>query len=147
MFISSSKSSFNGAGYSGPVTTTEPIAEWQSSGAADFCSVVDVVAANLYAFFNAQTTADQAGSFIQAEINELEAICPGKDVYVMETGWPSAGSCNGAACPSPENQATALKGIQNTSGSKVVFFSYEDDAWKAPGEYDVEQHWGCINIF
>jgi len=145
-FISSSKSQFQAAGYSGPVTTTEPLSEWQSSGST-FCEVVDVVAANLYAFFNAQTSADQAGSFIQAEISELEGICSGKETYVMESGWPTAGECNGAACPSPENQATALKGIQNVSGSKVVFFSFEDDAWKQPGQFNVEQHWGCIDAF
>ncbi|RMZ90837.1 hypothetical protein DV736_g1942, partial [Chaetothyriales sp. CBS 134916] len=131
-FISSSRSSFQAAGYTGLVSTTEPLDIWQNDGSA-FCDVVDVVAGNLYAFFNAQTTADEAGSLIQAQIGILEGICSGKGVYVMESGWPTAGECNGVACPSPENQETALKGIQATSGSKIVFFSFEDDAWKAPG--------------
>lgn len=145
-FVAEVKGQCQGAGYTGPVTTTEPLSVWQSSGAS-FCSAVDVVAANLYAFFNAQTTADQAGAFIQSEIGILEGICSGKDVYVMESGWPSAGNCNGVACPGQSEQETALMGIQATSGAKVIFFSYEDDQWKAPGPYDVEQHWGCINVF
>lgn len=65
----------------------------------------------------------------------------------MESGWPSAGSCNGKACPSPENQRTAITGIQQAVGAKVVFFSFEDEAWKQPGEFGVEQHWGCGSIF
>lgn len=145
-FIGSCKGTFSAAGYTGSVTTTEPLAQWQSSGSA-FCGVVDVVSANLYAFFNPDTTADQAGAFIQSEIEELGAICPGKDTYVMESGWPSAGECNGVACPSPENQATAIKSIQQTSGAKVVFFSFEDEQWKQPGQFGVEQHWGCSNVF
>ena len=65
----------------------------------------------------------------------------------METGWPSAGSCNGVACPGAQEQATAIKGIQSTVGAQVVFFSFENDGWKEPGQYGVEQHWGCADSF
>ncbi|EXJ69703.1 murein transglycosylase [Cladophialophora psammophila CBS 110553] len=147
-FISSSAAAFKGAGYTGAVTTTEPLSVWEdTSNASAFCSVVDVVGANLYAFFNAQVTADKAGSFIQSEINILDAVCSGKPVYVLESGWPHAGNCNGAACPSPQNQATALKGIQATVGAQVVFLSYEDEPWKEPGQFGVEQFWGCAGVF
>jgi exo-beta-1,3-glucanase (GH17 family) len=145
-FISESAAFFKKAGYTGPVTTTEPLAEWLKDGST-FCSVIDVVAANLYAFFNAEVTADKAGDFIQRQIKELESVCPGKDTYVMESGWPNAGKCNGVACPSPENQATAVKSIEEVTGSKVIFFSYEDEAWKEPGEFGVEQYWGCAGVF
>jgi exo-beta-1,3-glucanase (GH17 family) len=147
-FISSSAQAFKGAGYTGAVTTTEPLSVWEdSSSAGAFCSVVDVVGANLYAFFNAAVTADKAGGFIQSQIDILNGVCNGKAVYVLESGWPHAGNCNGAACPSPQNQATALLGIQSTVGAQVVFLSYEDEPWKAPGQFDVEQYWGCANVF
>ncbi|KIX99308.1 uncharacterized protein Z520_04884 [Fonsecaea multimorphosa CBS 102226] len=147
-FISSSASAFKAAGYTGAITTTEPLSVWQdTSSASAFCSVVDIVGANLYAFFNADVTADKAGSFIQSEIDILNSVCSGKAVYVLESGWPHAGNCNGLACPSPENQATALKGIQATAGAQVVFLSYEDEPWKDPGQFDVEQYWGCVNVF
>lgn len=145
-FIKESADFFKKNGYTGPTTTTEPLAEWTKDGAA-FCDVIDVVAANLYAFFNADVTADGAGDFIQRQIKELEGVCPGKDTYVMESGWPHAGNCNGKACPSPENQATALKSIEAVTGSKVIFFSYEDEAWKDAGEFGVEQYWGCASVF
>ncbi|KIW18720.1 hypothetical protein PV08_03009 [Exophiala spinifera] len=147
-FISSSASSFKAAGYTGLVTTTEPLSVWEdSSSASAFLGAVDVCGANLYAFFNADVTADKAGSFIQSEIDILNGICGDKAVYVLESGWPHAGNCNGAACPSPANQATALKGIQNTVGAQVVFLSFEDEPWKAPGQFDVEQYWGCAGVF
>lgn len=145
-FIASSKQTFKSAGFKGAVSTTDELSVWQSQGSV-WCDVVDVVTANLYAFFNPNTAAEDAGSFIQAQIADLSQICPGKQVYVMESGWPSAGECNGNACPSPENQATAIKGIQAAVGAKVVFFSYEDEAWKQPGQFGVEQHWGCGSLF
>lgn len=147
-FISSSAGAFKGAGYTGLVTTTEPLSVWEdTSSSSAFCSVVDVVGANLYAFFNAAVTADKAGGFIQDQINILNGICSGKAVYVLESGWPHSGNCNGAACPSPANQATALKGIQSTVGAQVVFLSFEDEPWKEPGQFDVEQFWGCADVF
>lgn len=145
-FISSSKWAFKDAGYTGPVTTTEPLNIWQQEG-SQLCSAIDVVAANLYAFFNAQTTADQAGSFIASEIQILEGICPGYKTYVVESGWPHAGEANGLAVPGVAEQETAIKSIQSAVGSQVVFFTYEDDLWKNPGAFDVEQSWGCAGVF
>ncbi|EXJ91681.1 murein transglycosylase [Capronia epimyces CBS 606.96] len=147
-FVASSAAAFKGAGYTGLITLTEPLSMWEdTSSASAFCSVVDVVSANLYAFFNADVSADKAGAFIQSEIDILNNVCSGKAVYVLESGWPSAGNCNGAACPSPQNQAIALKGIQATVGAQVIFLSYEDEPWKEPGEFGVEQHWGCASVF
>lgn len=147
-FVSSSASSFKSAGYTGLVTLTEPLSVWEDSSAASaFCDIVDVVGANLYAFFNADVSADKAGSFIQSQIDILNNICSGKPVYVLESGWPSAGNCNGAACPGRQEQATALQGIHNTVGAQVVFLSFEDEPWKEPGQFGVEQHWGCADVF
>jgi len=145
-FIASSKSTFAAAGFNGKISTTDELSAWTAQGSA-WCDVVDVVTANLYAFFNPNTKAEDAGSFIQSQINELSTVCPGKEVYVMESGWPSAGECNGVACPSVENQATAVKSILQSSGAKVVFFSFEDEQWKNPGQFGVEQHWGCADVF
>jgi exo-beta-1,3-glucanase (GH17 family) len=147
-FISSSAAAFKGAGFSGSITTTEPLSVWEdSNNAAALISVIDVLGANLYAFFNADVTADGAGKFIQAQIDELNGISKGKPVYVLESGWPHAGECNGKACPSPENQAIALKGIHSTVGAVVSFLSYEDEPWKAGGQFNVEKYWGCASVF
>jgi exo-beta-1,3-glucanase (GH17 family) len=145
-FITSSKSSFTSAGYTGQVTTTEPIDVWEEYGTSDLCSPVDIVGANIHPFFNSATTAAQAGAFALSEYKILEKLCS-KDVLNLETGWPSAGNANGDAVPGVAEQETAIKAIAKAIGSKSIFFSYANDEWKSPGEFDVEQHWGCASVF
>jgi exo-beta-1,3-glucanase (GH17 family) len=146
-FIASAKSTFKAAGYTGQVTTTEPINVWQQYGASALCSAVDLVGANIHPFFNADVTAEKAGEFVAQEFKVLEQICSGKDVVNLETGWPNAGMSNGAAIPGVSEQATAVKSIAKAVGSKSIFFSYANDLWKSPGDFDVEQHWGCADVF
>jgi exo-beta-1,3-glucanase (GH17 family) len=146
-FIQSASSSFKAAGYTGLITTTEPINVWQQHGPGALCAAVDIVGANIHPFFNADVTAEKAGEFTKGEFEELEKICGGKDVINLETGWPNAGNPNGAAIPGPSQQAAAIKSIAKHVGSKSIFFSYSDDPWKNPGAYNVEQHWGCSGIF
>lgn len=145
-FITSAKQSFKSAGFTGDVTTSESINIWEQSGSS-LCSAIDVVGANIHPFFNAQTTADQAGKFAKSEVKILEGICPGKDVVILETGWPNNGQANGAAVPGKEQQATAIKSLVQEVGSQSVFFSFANDLWKDAGEFDVERYWGCIENF
>lgn len=144
--ISSAKKTFQQSGYNGDVTTSEPINIWEQQGKS-LCSSIDSVGANIHPFFNAQTTADQAGKFARSEVKILEGICPGKDVMILETGWPSGGDANGAAVPGKEQQTAAIKALVSEVGKQSVFFSYSNDLWKSAGEFDVERYWGCIENF
>ncbi|MCJ1269548.1 hypothetical protein MMC22_009440 [Lobaria immixta] len=135
-FISSAKSTFAAAGYTGPVTTTEPL-NVMSENAHLLCPMLDVAAANIHPFFNAAVTADGAGEFVAKELALLETICPGLAVYNLETGWPSAGLPNGAAIPGPSEQAAAIESIKKHCGGNSAFFSFVDDPWKAKGEFGV----------
>lgn len=145
-FIADSKAQFQAAGYGGPCTTTETLNIWQQSGSA-LCGVIDVVGANVHPFFNAEVSPDQAGPFTAGQIEILAKICPGKEVYNLESGWPHSGQANGKATPGVEAQSTALKSIMENVGAKTVFFSFEDDLWKNPGQFGVEQSWGCNKVF
>jgi exo-beta-1,3-glucanase (GH17 family) len=145
-FIADSKSKFQAAGYSGPCTTTETLNVWQQEGSA-LCGVIDVLGANVHPFFNADVSPEEAGSFTAGQIELLGKICPGKEVYNLESGWPHSGNANGKATPGPDHQHTALMGIMQNVGAKTVFFSFEDDMWKKPGEFGVEQSWGCNKVF
>ncbi|RAK76363.1 putative cell wall glucanase (Scw11) [Aspergillus fijiensis CBS 313.89] len=146
-FITSCKSTFAAAGYTGQITTTEPVDIWQEYGASYLCDAVDILGANIHPFFNAQTTAEEAGTFASSEFALLKTICSGLSIINLETGWPSQGNANGAAVPGASEQATAIKAIREAVGGDSVFFSYANDLWKSPGEYDVEQYWGCIDQF
>lgn len=145
-FISSCKSSFSGAGYSGPCTTTEPLNIWQEN-AEVLCEVVDVVGCNIHPFFNADVDAASAGSFVASQLAIVDGLCPGKTGINLETGWPSAGQCNGAACPGADEQKTAVDSIIASAGGKSVMFSFVNDYWKDAGAFDCEQSWGCIQLF
>jgi exo-beta-1,3-glucanase (GH17 family) len=145
-FISSSKAAFAATGYTGPCTTTEPLSTWQQSTGA-LCGVVDIVGCNIHPFFNGAVDAASAGSFVAGQLAIVDSLCPGKTGINCETGWPSAGKCNNAACPGTVEQATAVASIKNAVGGKSVMFSYVDDLWKVPGDYGCEQSWGAIHLF
>ncbi|KAG5301053.1 beta-glucosidase, mycelia-enriched transcript [Histoplasma ohiense] len=140
------KGCFKGAGYNGPITTTEPLNKWQEAGKI-LCPHIDVIGANIHCFFNPNVVASECGNFIQSQMKILGEICPGKEAINLETGWPSGGSSNGKAIASPEAQATAIKSIVKVVGSKSVFFSFTNDLWKNPGYLGVEQFWGCGDLF
>ncbi|KAL8821442.1 MAG: hypothetical protein Q9191_007303 [Dirinaria sp. TL-2023a] len=147
-FLSNAKTALQKAGYTGPVTTTEPLNVLQEY-AATLCPVMDVASANIHPFFNADVTAASAGHFVATELSLLAALCPGgnKDTYNLETGWPNQGRANGAACPGVEEQREAVESIRRMAGGKSAFFSFEDDLWKAEGEFGVERSWGCASLF
>jgi exo-beta-1,3-glucanase (GH17 family) len=141
------QSALSAAGYNGPITHTDTVAGWQTSGMTSLCSVMGVITANIHAFFNPDTTADQAGAFVSSQLSIVESICPGLPAYVTESGWPSNGDSNGKALPGTSEQATAIASIKAAIGSKVAFFSFSNDAWKEPGSLNVEQYFGCGNLF
>jgi exo-beta-1,3-glucanase (GH17 family) len=145
-FISSSKATFQAAGYTGPCTTTEPLNILQENSNV-LCAVMDIVGCNIHPFFNSDVDASSAGSFVASQLVIVDGICAGKTGINLETGWPSSGTCNGVACPGTSEQATAVKGIQDAAGGKSVMFSFVNDMWKDPGSFDCEQSWGVIELF
>lgn len=144
-FISSSKSSFASAGYTGLVTTTETVGTWQDEG-SPLCDVVDILGANIHPFFGGVLPEDSS-TFISDQLALVEAVCSGKTAYNLEVGWPTAGECNGDSCPGYTEQASALANMLASVGSQCLFFSFQNELWKSAGEYDVEQSWGCGQWF
>jgi exo-beta-1,3-glucanase (GH17 family) len=142
------KSEFGSAGYTGPYTTTDVVSAWLTQDVSSICSAIDVIACNAHAYFNAGTHPSEAGPFVKGQLDLVVNKCGGgKPGYIMETGWPTAGNCNGVACAGVAEQAEAIKSIKETIGDNVVFFSATDDPWKAPGSCNCEQHWGCGQLF
>ncbi|CAD6504318.1 BgTH12-06049 [Blumeria graminis f. sp. triticale] len=144
-FIRSTKSSFRAAGYKGPCTTAEPLNIWESNFKT-LCDVIDVVGCNIHPFFNSQVDAPKSGQFVKSQLEIVDQICPGKRGVNLECGWPSAGDCNGKACPGVSEQAKAVKSIKKYAGNSSVLFTYTDDFWKEQGEFNVEQKFGIIKF-
>jgi len=127
------------------VTTTEPVGTWEEKGAA-LCDVIDVFAVQIHPYFTASVSADQAGAFAKQQLAQAAAVCPGaaaKGKYITEIGWPKSGNANGKAVPGVAQQKIAFKSIMKEVGAESCLFSYQDDYWKAPGPYGVEQSFGC----
>lgn len=145
-FITSARDHFREAGYSGPITTTEPV-DILLHNKAILCPVIDVAAANIHPFFHADVSAEIAGDYVISELERLEEICPGMQAVNLETGWPKVGMANGVAVPGVLEQWVAVAGIQKTAGGRSVFLGFGDDGWKEEGEFGVETSWGCAHVF
>ncbi|MBN2579145.1 MAG: PEP-CTERM sorting domain-containing protein [Pirellulales bacterium] len=69
---------------------------------------------------------------------------PNREIWIGETGWPSAGETVGDAVPSCENAARYLEGclewMREDPAVKMCYFESFDEEWKAPPEY--QAHWG-----
>ncbi|KAJ0341170.1 hypothetical protein COL922a_002624 [Colletotrichum nupharicola] len=148
--IVSTKATIKSAGYTGPFTTAETVGVWQQSDVvSEICDAVDVVGGQIHPYFNAETAASDAGTFVKGQLEILESsqICGSKAAINLECGWPSGGSCNGKACPGTAEQATAISSIRELIGGKTVFFSFKNDEWKEPGSCGCERTWGCGDLF
>lgn len=134
--------------YTGPYTIAETLNIWQRPEVSSaICDVVDFTGANIHPYFNFEVAPSDAGDFVKGQLDLLDDICPGKQAFNLECGWPTDGICNGSACPGADNQAAAIQSIREKCGSKTVFFSFGNDMWKEPGDCLCEQSWGSASYF
>jgi exo-beta-1,3-glucanase (GH17 family) len=127
------------------ITTTEPVGTWEEHGAA-LCDHIDVFTVQVHPYFTQSVTAEMAGDFAAQQLEQAAKVCPkaaAKGKYISEIGWPNAGNSNGMAVAGAAEQKVAMKKIQEKVGAEACIFSFEDDSWKAPGDLNVEQHFGC----
>ncbi|KAF2260190.1 glycoside hydrolase [Lojkania enalia] len=129
------------------ITTTEPVDIWEQYG-KPLCAHIDIFTTQVHPFFTAKISAEEAGDFAKEQLEQAAAVCPeaaAKGKYITEIGWPKQGSANGNAVPGYDEQKTAIKKIMEKVGKESCLFSYQDDLWKAPGAFGVEQSFGCAD--
>ncbi|KIY03155.1 uncharacterized protein Z520_01622 [Fonsecaea multimorphosa CBS 102226] len=131
------------AGFTKSVVTVDTFTAHQNN--PQLCQASDFCAVNAHAFFDPNTPANDAGTFVDGVIAPIQAKANGKQVIVTESGWPYQGSPNGQAIPSPANQQTAINSLMNafsTNSSSLFLFQAYDATYKAPGAFGVEQYFG-----
>lgn len=135
------------AGYTGPVVTVDTFVA--ALAHPELCSSSDYCAVNIHPFFDPNTPADQAGTFVLNMVKALRDKLgnPSARVRVTESGWPWQGSANGKAVPGVDQQAAAVKSIRSAFASNpqdVFLFSAFNDRWKtaAQATFYAEQFWG-----
>jgi len=147
--LDSTTSQLRAAGYTGPITTSEPLSVVYEH--ADLlCPRIDVLASNIQPYFHPRVAAAQAGRFVAFQVAQLARACGDgvvKDVVNLETGWPSAGVANGEAEAGIVEQRRAIDEVRAVAGNRSVFASFEDEVWREGGEWGVEDHWGCMGVF
>lgn len=144
--IQSVKAQLKAAGYSGPVTTSEPPVTFENHPELCTSSAIDFVGINPHSYFNTQVDAAGAGAFVAGQVELIKKVCGTSNVVVTETGYPRTGSTNGKNVPSPANQKLAIESILSKLNNQVTILSYFDDLWKNPGPYGIEQSFGIQSI-
>ncbi|CAN9326420.1 unnamed protein product [Alternaria alternata] len=84
-------------GYNGLVGAVETAPAMMDNPA--ICGAADVVMVNIHAFFDRNTKAQDAGTFVKSQVERVKSACDNKRVVVTESGWPREGNANGAAIP------------------------------------------------
>jgi exo-beta-1,3-glucanase (GH17 family) len=142
--INRARTKLRAAGYNGPVGAVETVPAMVDN--PSICEASDVVMVNCHAFFDTNTTPDNAGKFVRSEINRVQRACNGKRVVVTESGWPHQGATNGQAVPSPENQRIALDSIRTEFTTDMLLHNAFDSSWKSDSAatFEAERYWGVI---
>jgi exo-beta-1,3-glucanase (GH17 family) len=125
-----------------PVTTADVYSQFLTR--PNVLANIDLVMANFYPYWEG-TRVDLAMGSLHARYGEVKAAAGGKQVYVSETGWPSAGDQIGAAVPSAQNASFYfLNFVSWARANNVQYFYFEsfDESWKAKYEGPQGAHWG-----
>lgn len=147
--MSTARTQLRAAGYNGPVVTCDTLVATLAN--PSLCDNADYCAVNSHPFFDPNTDATNAGTFLTKSIESLKAKLANSSqtVVITETGWPSKGNTNGLAIPSSSNQQTAIAAIKSAFQSApdgVMLFNPYNMMWKTSSadQFDAEQWWGFL---
>ncbi|KAI0382600.1 glycoside hydrolase superfamily [Hypomontagnella monticulosa] len=145
--LGQARSALRAAGYKGPVVIVDTFVAMLAH--PELCDQSDYCACNIHPFFDPNTSAQKAGSFVTSTVSNIRSKLsdPNKRIVVTETGWPWQGETNGAAVPGMDQQTAAISSIKSAytkNARDVILFTAFNDMWKKPeaGTFMAEQYWG-----
>ena len=92
--------------------------------------------------------ARHAAAHVDSIRKRVAVAFPAKEIFVGETGWPSAGRMREGALPSSANQARVVHDILHVAkqqGYHVNLIEEFDQPWKRRLEGTVGGHWGLLD--
>ena len=92
-------------------------------------------------------SAERAADHIASIHRHVVTAFPGKEIFIGEVGWPSAGRMREGALPSPANQARVMHDLLSRAKSEGFRFNVIeafDQPWKRLLEGTVGGHWGLV---
>lgn len=130
-----------------PVTYADVWEFWLR--APELAPAVDFVAIHILPYWEDDPVeAGDAVDHIRAVRSHVVDAFYGKEIWIGEVGWPSAGRMRDGALPSPANQAMVLSGVveaANAGGWKVNLIEAFDQPWKRVLEGTVGGYWGLFD--
>ncbi|KAI8959506.1 glycoside hydrolase superfamily [Daldinia sp. FL1419] len=145
--LNQARSLLRDAGYQGPVVIVDTFVAILAH--PELCDESDYCAVNVHPFFDPNTGADGAGSFVTNTVSNIRSKLSdsNKRIVVTETGWPWQGEANGDAVPGMDQQTTALSSIKKAyaaNASNLILFTAFNDMWKKAdaATFMAEQYWG-----
>ena len=132
---------------SAPVTYAEVWEFWLRN--RDVYEAVDFVTIHILPYWeDFPIPHDRAVPHVEAIRRRLVESFPGKEVFIGETGWPSAGRMRAGALPSLANQARMLHDVLGAGRQghyRINVFEATDQPWKRWLEGTVGGHWGLFD--
>ena len=117
----------------------------------DVASAVDFITIHILPYWeDFPIPARDAAAHVDAIRAQMAAAFPGKDIFVGEFGWPSAGRMREAALPSPVNQARTMHEVlehAKRENYRVNLIEAYDQPWKRQLEGTVGGHWGLFDAY
>jgi glucan 1,3-beta-glucosidase len=115
----------------------------------ELASEVDFVTIHILPYWeDVPIPARQAAQHVDAIRKQIAPFFPGKEIFIGEFGWPSAGRMREGALPSPANQARAMHevlALAKQENYRVNLIEAYDQWWKRELEGTVGGHWGLYD--
>jgi glucan 1,3-beta-glucosidase len=130
-----------------PVTYADVWEFWLRN--RDLQSAVDFVTIHILPYWeDFPLPASLAAAHVDAIRNQVAAAIPGKEIFIGEVGWPSAGRMREAALPSPSNQARVISEtmtLAQREGFRVNVIEAFNQPWKRWLEGATGGYWGIFD--
>ncbi|EMC93993.1 glycoside hydrolase family 17 protein [Baudoinia panamericana UAMH 10762] len=120
---------------------------WVDNANTDVIVASDFIGMDGYPYFQSSDISSAYDTFwqsVDATRNQVNAISPGKWVWVTETGWPVSGPDYGAAQPSQANAQAYWKSVGCSAIESVHLFWYcyqDSPASPSFGLWDANRDW------
>lgn len=130
-----------------PVTYADVWDVWLRS--RELSAAVDFLTIHILPYWDdLPIKAESAATHVASIRRQIAAGFPGKQIFIGEIGWPSAGRMRGGALPSPTNQVRVVSDVlalARHQGFRVNLIEAYDQPWKRRWEGTVGAHWGLFD--
>ncbi len=133
------------AGTGLPVTYADVTDFWVKAP-PELAQAVDFITIHILPYWeNDPTPADEGVNYLRRVLEEVGPMFPGKEIFIGETGFPSAGRERADAIPSVVSQALYLRDLAayaQSIGLDYNLIEAFDQPWKRALEGTAGGHWG-----